>query len=142
MDVLSTFDDDPAGYPTACSEAGIKPIVHPFWETLAYSDIYLPLTPDILHQLYQGVMKHLVAWITAAFSKKDLDAQCRCLPLNFNIQSFAKGITSLSHLTDKEHADMCWILLGLDVDMDLPGGASPICLFQCTQALLDFFYLA
>ena len=142
LDALSTFDDDPAGYPTACSEAGIKPIVHPFWETLPYSDIYLSLTPDILHQLYQGVMKHLVAWITAAFSKKDLDARCRCLPPNFNIRSFAKGITSLSRLTGKEHADMCRILLGLVVDMDLPGGASPIRLVQSTRALLDFLYLA
>jgi hypothetical protein len=142
LDVLATFDSDPAGYAAACSEAGIKPIVHPFWETLPYSDIYLSLTPDILHQLYQGVMKHLVAWITTAFNKRDLDARCRCLPPNFNIRSFTKGITSLSRLTGKEHADMCRILLGLIVDMDLPGGASPLRLIRSTRALLDFLYLA
>ncbi|KAF9778022.1 hypothetical protein BJ322DRAFT_1102226 [Thelephora terrestris] len=75
LDVLSTFDDNPAGYSAACSEVGIKPIVHPFWETLPHSDIYLSLTPDILHQLYQGVMKHLVSWVTTAFNKRDLDAR-------------------------------------------------------------------
>ena len=142
LDVLSTFDDDPAGYSTACAQVGIKPIVHPFWETLPYSDIYLSLTPDILHQLYQGVMKHLVAWVTTAFNKRDLDARCRCLPPNFNVRSFTKGITSLSRLTGKEHADMCRILLGLIIDMDLPDGASPIRLIRSTRALLDFLYLA
>ena len=73
LDALSTFDDNPAGYSTTCSKVGIKPIVHPFWESLPYSDVYLSLTPDILHQLYQGVMKHLVAWVTTAFNKKELD---------------------------------------------------------------------
>ena len=142
LDALSTFDDDPAGYSAACSKAGIKPIVHPFWESLPYSDIYLSLTPDILHQLYQGVMKHLVAWITAAFNKKELDARCQCLPPNFSIRSFTKGITTLSRLTGKEHANMCRILLGLIVDMDLPDGTSPIPLIRSTRALLDFLYLA
>ncbi|KAF9787519.1 hypothetical protein BJ322DRAFT_1003262 [Thelephora terrestris] len=142
LDVLATFDRDPAGYSAACSKVGIKPIVHPFWETLPYSDVYLSLTPDVLHQLYQGVMKHLVAWVTTAFNKRDLDARCRCLPPNFNIRSFTKGITSLSRLTGKEHADMCRILLGLIVDMDLPGGASPVRLIRSTRALLDFLYLA
>ena len=142
LDALSTFDNDPAGYSAACSRAGIKPIVHPFWESLPYSDIYLSLTPDVLHQLYQGVMKHLVAWVTTAFNKKDLDAQCRCLPPNFNVRSFTKGITSLSRLTGKEHADMCRILLGLIVDMDLPNGVSPVPLIRSTRALLDFLYLA
>jgi len=142
LDALSTFDDNPAGYSAACSKAGIKPIVHPFWEFLPCSDVYLSLTPDVLHQLYQGVMKHLVAWVTAAFNKKDLDARCQCLPPNFSIRSFAKGITSLSRLTGKEHTDMCRILLGLIVDMDLPDGTSPIPLIRSTRALLDFLYLA
>ena len=142
LDALSTFDEDPAGYSAACSRAGIKPIVSPFWESLPHSDIYLSLTPDVLHQLHQGVMKHLVAWVTTAFDKKDLDTRCQCLPPNFGIRSFTRGITSLSRLTGKEHADMCRILLGLIVDMDLPGGTSPIPLVRSTRALLDFLYLA
>ena len=142
LDALSTFDSNPAGYYATCSDAGIKPIVHPFWESLPYSDVYLSLTPDVLHQLYQGVMKHLVAWISAAFNKKDLDARCQRLPPNFGIRSFSKGITSLSRLTGKEHADMCRILLGIIVDMDLPGVTSPTPLIQSTRALLDFLYLA
>ena len=142
LEALATFEGNPTGYSAACSKAGIKPIVHPFWQDLPYSDIYLGITPDILHQLYQGVMKHLVSWITTAFGEKDLDARCRCLPPNHNIRSFSKGITSLSRVTGKEHADMCRILLGLVVDLKLPNDTSPIPLIRAVRSLLDFLYLA
>ena len=142
LEALATFEEDPAGYSAACSKAGIKPIVHPFWQELPYSDIYLGITPDILHQLYQGVMKHLVSWITTAFSTKDLDARCQCLPPNHNIRAFSKGITSLSRVTGKEHADMCRILLGLVVDLKLPDGTSSVPLVRSIRSLLDFLYLA
>ena len=41
LEALAAFKVDPAGYSAACSKAGIKPIVHPFWQDLPYSDIYL-----------------------------------------------------------------------------------------------------
>ena len=94
LEALSTFKINPTGYSASCSDAGIKPIVHPFWQNLSYSDIYLGITPDILYQLYQGVMKHLVSWVMSAFGEKEIDAHCQCLPLNHNVQSFSKGITS------------------------------------------------
>jgi hypothetical protein len=142
LDALSTLDENPDRYPAACAAAGIKPIVRPFWQKLPYADIYLSITPDILHQLYQGVMKHMVSWVTAAFGKEEIDARCRCLPPNHNIHNFSKGITSLSHLTGKEHANMCRILLGLVVDLKLPGNRSPLPLIRAVRALLDFLYLA
>ena len=142
LEALSTFEMDPAGYSATCSKVGIKPIVHPFWQDLPYSDIYLGITPDVLHQLYQGVMKHLVSWVTTAFGEKELDARCKCLPPNHNIRSFSKGITSLSRVTGKEHADMCRILLGLVIDLKLSGGTSPIPLIRAIRSLLDFLYLA
>ena len=49
LDALATFEENPASYGAACPKAGIKPIVHPFWQDLPYSDIYLGITPDILH---------------------------------------------------------------------------------------------
>jgi len=38
-------------------------------------DIYLSITPDILHQLLQGVMKHLISWVTSlgAFGPAEID---------------------------------------------------------------------
>ena len=142
LEALSTFEEDPGGYASTCADAGIKPIVHPFWEFLPYSDIYLAITPDVLHQLYQGVMKHLISWVTDAFGQKEINARSKCLPPNHNVRSFSKGISSFSRLTGKEHADMCRILLGLVVDMKLPDGRSPLPLIHSIRSLLDFLYLA
>jgi len=107
LEALSMFDDDPGGYASRCADAGIKLIVHPFWESLPYSNIYLAITPDVLHQLYQGVMKHLISWVTDAFSQKEIDTRSKRLPQNHNVRHFSKGISLFSHLTGKEHADMC-----------------------------------
>ena len=126
------------GYATACADAGIKPIVQPFWENLPFADIYLSITPDVLHQLYQGVMKHLISWVIEAFGEKEIDARCWCLPPNHNIHNFSKGISSLSHLTGKEHANMCRVLLGLIVDLKLPCNTSPLPLIRAVRALSSF----
>jgi hypothetical protein len=36
---------------SACREAGLKPVFHPFWEVLPLVDIFISITPDILHQM-------------------------------------------------------------------------------------------
>ncbi|KAF8894380.1 hypothetical protein CPB84DRAFT_1682734, partial [Gymnopilus junonius] len=34
----------------------------PFWTGFPLCNINLTITPDVLHQLYQGVLKHLICW--------------------------------------------------------------------------------
>ncbi|KAJ3554685.1 hypothetical protein NM688_g2979 [Phlebia brevispora] len=132
----------PSEYAKQCRDRGMKPIYHPFWMDLPYSNPFLSITPDILHQVLQGVVKHVVAWIKKACSTAEIDARCRRLPPNHNVRLFLKGITPLSRLTGQEHADICRILLGLIVDMRLPNGLSSAPLVRAVRALLDFVYLA
>lgn len=61
LTALDSFDDNPAGFLQTCADAGIKPVVNPFWQNLPFVNIYQLITPDVLHQLYQGILKHLVA---------------------------------------------------------------------------------
>ena len=124
------------------SKAGVKPIIHPFWENLPYCDIHWCITPDILHQLLQGLIKHLTNWIKSAFDANELDARCQALPPNSHIRQFFKGITPLSKITGHEHRDISRILLGLIIDMKLPDGLSNMKLLKATRAMLDFLYLA
>ncbi len=140
--VLDSFDTDPANFLQACSELGVKPIIDPFWKNLPYSHVYRSITPDVLHQLYQGIMKHLIAWIVEAYGAEEIDARCRRMPPNHNIRSFMKGITALTRVTGVEHDQMCRILLGLVVDAPLEGGLSSAPLIRAVRALLDFLYLA
>ena len=142
LKALDTFNTDPAGFLQTCSEAGIKPIVDPFWKDLPYAHIYRSITPDILHQLYQGVLKHLMGWVIEACGAEEIDARCRRMPPNHNIRSFLKGITSLSRVTGQEHDQMCRILLGLVIDARLKSNMSNRRLIRAVRALLDFLYLA
>jgi len=57
-------DGNEHAFHATCRDSGIKPIYHPFWESLLLVDIYVSITPDVLYQLLQGVMKHLIAWVT------------------------------------------------------------------------------
>ena len=102
LNALSQIDNIP-NFREACHNAGIKPVFKPFWETLPYSNIFRSITPDILHQLYQGIFKHLKTWVLSAYGSVEIDARCRRLPPNHNIHIFFKGISSLSRVTRQEH---------------------------------------
>ncbi|KAF9477316.1 hypothetical protein BDN70DRAFT_838060, partial [Pholiota conissans] len=136
---------DRLGYPdytTSCREANIKPIQHPFWERLPYVDIFQSITPDILHQLHQGVVKHLIAWLRSACGDSIIDERVQRLPPNHSIRSFKKGITFLSRVSGTEHRQISSLLIGLLIDVQLPDGISNQPLIAATRAILDFLYLA
>ena len=143
-DAINTYllaDGDILKFHAACRQEGLKPVFHPFWESLPLSNIFVSITLDILHQLLQGVIKHLIAWLTSTYRPDKIDARCRSLPPNHHIVTFTKGITGLSHVTGLEHKNMCRILLGLIIDQPLPSGQAPSQLVQVVRALLDFLYL-
>lgn len=60
----------------ACREAGLKPVYHPFWERLPLADIFMSITPDILHQVLQGMVKHLVRWLIRIFGPGEIVVWC------------------------------------------------------------------
>ncbi|KAA1474227.1 hypothetical protein DENSPDRAFT_866389 [Dentipellis sp. KUC8613] len=127
QDAFDLADGDPTIFHAACHGQRLRPIFHPFWEGLPYTNIFVSITPDVLHQLYQGVIKHVVSWVTdsKAFGADIIDARCRCMPPNHNARLFSNGITSLSRVSGTEHRDICRILLGLVLDLPLPNGHDP-----------------
>ncbi|KAJ3898192.1 hypothetical protein F5879DRAFT_910135 [Lentinula edodes] len=125
-----------------CLAVNLKPVQHPFWENLPYTDIFRSITPNILHQMYQGVMKHLISWLTDICGADEIDARVRCLPPNHNICIFHKGISSLSRVSGTEHKQMCSFILGTIVDIPQLTAVQSNALLAATRALLDFLYLA
>ncbi|KAG1831329.1 hypothetical protein EV424DRAFT_1470100 [Suillus variegatus] len=112
LDALAAIDHGDIEFVHACREAGIKPIIHPFWEPLPYTNIFQAITPD-------GLIKHLLGWLAEAFGAAEIDARCQRLPPNHHIQ----------------HSQICRFLLGIIVDIWLPNQLAP-------SRLLDFLYLA
>jgi hypothetical protein len=144
INILKAFDPDkqPEEYNMFCKGGGIKLVIRPFWQSLPYTHIYQALTPDVLHQLHQSVVKHLISWLIEEFGSAELDARCRCMPPNHNIRHFSKGISTLKRASGKEHAAVSKILLGLIAGLPLSNGHSSNQLLRATRGILDFLYLA
>ncbi|KAG1891598.1 uncharacterized protein F5891DRAFT_1131557 [Suillus fuscotomentosus] len=134
LDALSRIDDSDLVFVQACREAGIKPIIHPYWEDLPHANIF--------QALYQGLIKHLLGWLAQACGAAEIDARCRRLPPNHHIQIFMKDITSLSRLSGTEHSQICRFLLSIIIDTRLPGNLASSRLLKAVRSLLDFLYLA
>ncbi|KAJ7814888.1 hypothetical protein B0H14DRAFT_3090055 [Mycena olivaceomarginata] len=138
---LDTLDEGPTVYAKACAEAGIKPIYRPFWEGLPYTNIFRSISPDILHQLYQGIVKHLISWLKVVCGEAEIDAHCRRLPPNHNIRLFMNGISDLNRVTGKEHDQISRFILGIIVDIQLPNNLPSSRLIAAVRGVLDFVHL-
>jgi hypothetical protein len=141
-DALSKVKDNYAVYADACSLAGIKPVFVPFWKDLPYVNIFQSITPDVLHQIYQGVFRHVVSWLTKAYGATEIDARYQRLTPNHHIRIFSEGVSKLSRITGKEHDQICRALLGVIVDMRLLNDLEPARLIRAIRGLLDFIYLS
>ncbi|KAI0724930.1 hypothetical protein C8Q72DRAFT_786477 [Fomitopsis betulina] len=97
----------------ACQNLNVSGyVVEPFWKEHTLADIHLSITPDVLHQLYQGVFKHVLEWCSEAMDEKELDQRIRCLPPVYGTRHFKNGISALSQVSGSERKDMARILLG------------------------------
>ena len=142
LDALNKIGSGAQTFVNACKDIGIKAIPIPFWQDLPFVNIYSSITPDILYQLYQGVIKHLILWLIVLCGHTEINACSRCLPMNHHIHHFMKGISGLSCVTGTEHDQICRFLLGIVHDIQLPSGYHNGRLIQAVRNLLDFVYLA
>ena len=111
-------------------------VYRPFWEGFPLCDIHSSITPDVLHQLYQGVFKHLVSWCQRILTPQELDRRIRALPPAFGLRQFKNGIFALSQISGPERKNMAKVLLGCLV------GCMPLKGIAAVTALLDFIYIA
>ena len=111
-------------------------VYRPFWEGFPLVDIHQTITPDVLHQLYQGVFKHLVSWCQSILTKGELDKRIQNLPPGYGLRHFKFGFSGLSQVSGPERKQMAKILLGCLV------GSIPTDAAQAIAALLDFIYIA
>ena len=111
-------------------------VFKPFWDGFPLADIHRAITPDVLHQLYQGVFKHLIDWCQKILRPEELDARIRCLPPGYGLRQFKNGLSALSQISGSERKHMAKILLGCLI------GSVPTMGVIAITGLLDFIYIA
>ena len=72
LDALGSFKQ--SNWTALCEAAGVRPVYRPYWAALPYADPFLSICPDILHQIYQGLIKHLLEWLKEIYGRKEIDA--------------------------------------------------------------------
>ncbi|EPS92600.1 hypothetical protein FOMPIDRAFT_1137569 [Fomitopsis schrenkii] len=128
---------DSNAFTKACHDLNVSGYtIRPFWRDLPYTDIHSCITPDVLHQLYQGVFKHIIEWCSVLVDERELDRRIRCLPPSYGVRHFKNGISALSQVSGTERKHMAHILLACLV------GKIPNKVMIAFRAILDFIYLA
>ncbi|KAF8604766.1 hypothetical protein BDV93DRAFT_440104 [Ceratobasidium sp. AG-I] len=84
----------------------LKPI-WPWWGDLPHVNLATCFTPDLLHQLYQGVFKtHLLCWLKHLVGDHKLNERFAAMPQAEGMRHFSKGITSIGQWTGRESKQM------------------------------------
>ncbi|KAG9074491.1 hypothetical protein FS749_013948 [Ceratobasidium sp. UAMH 11750] len=139
LEALSKYFN--GGTRIALKRLGLNPW-WPWWANLPYVDFHACLMPDLLHQLYQGMIKtHLMSWVAFVLGKSLLDACFIAMPPAEGMRHFGGGISKLGgRWTGRESREVARQLLPIVAGQ--PTSLVEPNLVRVTRALLEFTYRA
>ncbi|KAH7098191.1 hypothetical protein BKA62DRAFT_622869, partial [Auriculariales sp. MPI-PUGE-AT-0066] len=82
---------------------GLNFVLKPYWKDWEHVDIHKAMAPDILHQLYQGLIKHITRWCRTLLGDAEMDARMAALPRAHGLRHFDQGISVLQSVSGTEH---------------------------------------
>ncbi|KAJ7148839.1 hypothetical protein C8R46DRAFT_1310948 [Mycena filopes] len=125
-------------HPAEFTDQNLRPI-NPFWGSLPHTDIFRCMTPDILHELHNGVFgDHVVKWATTAIvgDAAEVDQRFRAMTPHPSLRHFKKGISLTTQWTGMERKNMEKVFLGILANATEPA------VIRATRGILDFIYYA
>ena len=125
-------------YPPKFIAEGLHPVFSPFWAELPYTDIFLYISSDILHQLHQGIIKnHLKKWCSMLAETTHFDAHFQAMPIFPGLQHFKNGISTIRQWTGADHKELERVFVGT-----LMGAIMEPRVLQAACCVMDFVHLA
>ncbi|KAG8720797.1 hypothetical protein FRC08_018133 [Ceratobasidium sp. 394] len=111
--------------------------VWPWWGDLPHVNLASCFTPDLLHQLYQGVFKsHLVRWLKHLVGVDKIDERFAAMPQAEGMRHFVKGITSVQQWTGRESKEMVSQILPIVIGELTPEES------RLVRSVIDFVFRA
>jgi hypothetical protein len=141
-DAYLLADGDAHAFHSACREAGQKPVFHPFWESLPLTNVFISITPDILHQLLQGVLQTLGCLAHQHFGASEIDARCRSITTQSPHLDLCQGYIHPQSRNRQGAQKHVPLLLGLVLIFRFLMDKSRRGSLQLCAHYLDFLYLA
>ncbi|KAJ7205623.1 hypothetical protein B0H12DRAFT_1035007 [Mycena haematopus] len=132
------IDQSQNQFPVKFVDQNLRPI-NPFWADFPHCDIFSCMTPDLLHELHNGVFgDHIIKWTTEATTGKDdeIDRRFRAMTPHPTLRHFTKGISLTSQWTGNEHKNMEKVFVGLLARVTDPA------VQRAVRAIIDFIYYA
>ncbi|CUA70823.1 Protein NYNRIN [Rhizoctonia solani] len=119
---------------------GLKPW-WPWWAGIPHFNFHTSIMPDLLHQLYQGMIKtHAITWSKKVVGVSMVDKCFKGMPGMVGLRHFTKGISkvSQSQWTGRESKEMAKQLLPIVAGQQ---GANPN-FVALIRSILDFTFRA
>ncbi|KAG9080740.1 hypothetical protein FRC06_006204, partial [Ceratobasidium sp. 370] len=114
----------------------LKP-VWPWWGDIPEVNLATCFTPDLLHQLHQGVFKtHLLRWLRHLVGDKKLDERLAAMPRAEGLRHFDRGLTGVQQWTGRESKQMAAQIL------PVVAGTLSAELTDMIRSLIDFMFRA
>jgi hypothetical protein len=140
MQMAALFEwmaDHPGIIPARFEQDGLRPAYQPFWADLPHYDVPQSLTPDLLHQLHNGLIsEYIVPWYQKLADPGELDRRLDITPTQPGLRHFPKSISHISQWSGRESKEVEKQFVGT-----LPGAVPPRAV-RCATAAMDFVTLA
>ncbi|KAG9093020.1 hypothetical protein FS749_015247 [Ceratobasidium sp. UAMH 11750] len=114
----------------------LKP-VWPWWGDLPDVNLATCFTPDLLHQVYQGMFKtHLLRWLKHLVGPKVLDERLISMKLAAGMRHFTNGVLGISQWTGRESKQLLAQILPVVIGDLRPNVA------RMVRSLVNFMFRA
>ncbi|QRV87015.1 hypothetical protein RhiJN_15033 [Ceratobasidium sp. AG-Ba] len=114
--------------------------VWPWWASIPDFNLAESVMPDLLHQLHQGMIRHLLRWVVAGAGEGMLNRLFIHMPTAEGMRHYRQGVSRLTQWTGRESKEAAKQLLPIIASLSSKSWDTDF--VRLARALLEFTYRA